>query len=146
MLNSPWPPHRVRGQALRRGIKYEAKVHERLGEEWGLQYIPNQWWKYGLEDNRAHYCQTDGLLFLPDRKLCVLVEVKLKHTAEAYWQTENLYVPLLAGYFRNTDIKIAVVEVCKWFDPITPFPVKPTLCEELTAVHVNRFNVHILNR
>jgi hypothetical protein len=138
---------KVRGQRFRRGLKYEEKVHARLQEAHGLQYFPQQWWKYFVSnDSREHYAQTDGLLFLPDRKLCVLLEVKYNHTPEAYWQVENLYIPLLQRFLRNTDYKIAAVEVCKWFDPQTPFPVRPTLCEELTAVHVEKFNVHILNR
>lgn len=144
---SPWPPTRTKGQAFRRGIKYEAKVHRQLSEVHGLQYIPQQWWQYTLAgDHRDHYCQTDGLLILSARKVIVLCEVKYSHTPEAYWQVENVYVPLLTRYLRNTDYKIAAVEVCKWFDPNTPFPVRPTLCEELTAVHPSRFSVHILNR
>lgn len=137
----------MRGQRFRRGLKYEAKVQLQLQERFGLRYIPGQWWKYftALGDGPS-YAQTDGILLDPARKLCVLFEVKYSHTTEAYWQVENLYVPLLQRFLRNTDYKIAAVEVCKWFDPCTPFPVKPTLCEELTAVHPERFNVHILNR
>lgn len=131
---------------MRRGLKYEAGVHERLQEEYGLRYVPGQWWKYHTSDGAYHYAQTDGLLYLPDRKLCVLLEVKYNHTPEAYWQCENLYVPLLSWFLKDTDYKIAAVEVVKWFDPQTPFPVRPTLCEELTAVQANRFNVHILHR
>lgn len=136
----------MKGQKFLRGIKYEAKVHERLQEAYGLRYIPNQWWQYRTEDGKVHFAQTDGLLLIPDRQLCILLEVKYNHTPEAFWQTENLYVPLLSRFLRGTNYKIAVVEVCKWFDCNTPFPVKPTLCEELTAVHPSRFNVHILNR
>jgi len=118
-----------------------------LQEEHGLRYIPQQWWEYRCSgDERRHFAQTDGLLLLPARKLCLLLEVKHSHTPESFWQVENLYMPLLGRYLRNSGWGLAAVEICKWFDPQTPFPVRPSLLEDLLSASPGKFSVHILNR
>ena len=96
---------------------------------------------------RIRYCQYDALLVLPDRGVLVIVEVKYSHTADAYWQLEHVYVPVLRSFLGPSHAwQIATVEVVKWFDPSTAFPCKVTLCEDVGQVRVNAFNVHILNR
>jgi hypothetical protein len=96
---------------------------------------------------RIRYCQPDGLLVLPARNILLIVEVKYSHTADAYWQLENLYVPVLRCFLGPANPwQIATCEVVKWFDPSTAFPTRLAMCEDLTQVRVNAFNVHILNR
>lgn len=96
---------------------------------------------------RIRYCQFDGLLVLPSRKVLVLCEVKYNHTSDAYWQLENVYVPVLRAFLgRSNPWQVATCEIVKWFDPSTTFPVQITLCQDLGGAKVGAFNVHILNR
>ena len=126
-------------------MKYERRVHERFEESFGLTYIPSTWFAYHWHD-RIRYCQPDALLLLEERRVLVIVEIKYSHTADAYWQLENVYLPVLRCFLAASDWQIATLEVVKWFDPAVQFPCKVRLCEDLTQVRVSDFNVHILNR
>lgn len=101
---------------------------------------------YGWQ-GRARYAQFDGLLILPEAQRLCIVEVKYQHTAGAYWQLEHLYIPLLRCFLGpGNPWQIATVEVCKWYDPSTRFPIAVNLCEDVIQARVGTFNVHILNR
>lgn len=76
----------------------------------------------------------------------LLVEIKLKHTVEAFWQIENLYVPVIKTLFGCSGDQIATCEVVKWYDPSVAYPRRPLLLEELERARPGAFNVHILNR
>jgi hypothetical protein len=127
------------------GVKYEQKVHERLEETYGLFYFPEQWFIYCVGE-RTKYCQVDGLLVSPKQKQITIVEVKYNHTSDAFWQMENLYVPVLQTWMRAKDWKVGTVEVVKWYDPSTKCPSRPVLRESLDTVKPGEFAVHILNR
>jgi hypothetical protein len=127
------------------GVKYELRVHERLSEAFGLNYIPSQWFQF-FDGEKVRYCQPDGLLLFERQSLLLIVEVKYSHTPDAFWQLEHLYVPVLRAFMGKSSWKIATVEVVKWFDPCVRFPVRPVLRESLEDIKVGEFAVHILNR
>lgn len=108
-----------------------------------FNYIPSQWFKYGLENRQMKYCQTDGLLFTPRQRKVLIVEFKLKHTADAYWQVEDKYIPVIRRIFP--DWEVSVCEVVNWYDPSTPFPVEVNLRKNLLDVRPGEFGVHIWN-
>lgn len=127
------------------GLKYERRVHERLYEQYGLDYIPSQWFSYH-DGESVRYCQPDGILLLERFSILLIVEVKYSHTPDAFWQVEHLYVPVLRAFIGTSPWRIATCEVVKWYDPSTRFPVRPVLRESLEDVKVGEFAVHILNR
>lgn len=131
--------------AAKRGIRYERKVHDRFLQTYGLDYIPSQWFSYGL-CGQTKYCQVDGILLAEAKGLLVLVEVKYNHTADAYWQLENLYLPVLRTWLHRSPLAIATVEVVKWYDPAVAYPRRPVLVEDLMQAKPGNFSVHILNR
>src|SRR5262245_3313723 len=113
----PYPPLTPKTQAQKRGIRYERKVSWRLLELYELSYIPALWFMYHSR-GRIRYCQFDGLLVLAERKVLAIVECKYQHTADAYWQLSNVYVPVLRSFLgRGNPYSIATCEVVKWFDP-----------------------------
>ena len=140
-----FPPQVGRTPREKAGIAYEKKVHRRLYDLYGLDYIPSQWFTY-FDGESIKHCQPDGLLLFPQEQLMVIVEVKYSHTPDAFWQLEHLYVPVLRAFMRDSGWRIATCEVVKWFDPAVAFPVRPTLRESLVDVRVGEFAVHILNR
>jgi len=143
----PFRPVQARGAAQKRGVNYEKKVSHRLIELYALEYIPSVWFVYG-ESGRTRYCQVDGLLILNKTRDLILVECKYSHTPDAYWQCENLYLPVLRAWLGNANEywSISVCEIVKWYDPHTQFPTRPRLVERLELVRPHEFNVHILNR
>jgi len=120
-------------------------VHERLSNQYGLSYIPSQWFSF-FDGERVRYCQPDALLLFERLSLLLIVEVKYSHTPDAFWQLEHLYVPVLRAFMGVSHWKIATCEIVKWFDPSTRFPVRPVLRETLEDIKVGEFAVHILNR
>lgn len=115
---------------------------EALTDRFGvLRYIPSQWFQYQLPSNQLKFCQTDGLLFTPEEKKVLIIEFKYKHTIRAYRQFEDKYVPVVSKLFPGWTI--ATVEICKWYDPSTPFPVDPVLKADIEQTKANEFGVHI---
>lgn len=128
----------------RKGVEFEQKGHEAFIDRFGpFRYIPSQWWQYQIASNQLKFCQTDGLLFTPESKKLTILEFKFKHTAEAYYQIEQKYVPVLRRYFKGWTI--SVCEVVKWYDKDIPFPIPIKLQKDVDNCRPNEFGVHILN-
>lgn len=114
-----------------------------LLNEFGFtRYIPSQWFKFQFIGRRSEFCQTDGLLFTPKQRKILIVEVKYKHTPNAYWQLEDKYLPVIRWLFR--DWEISTVEIVKWYDPSTQFPTEVILRKDILSVTPQEFGVHIL--
>jgi hypothetical protein len=111
----------------------------------GKKYIPSPWFKYFDEGSeKVRWCQPDGLYIDVRKGLIVLVEVKLKHTATAWWQLEKKYLPVVRKVFGN-DFRYALVEVVKWYDPMIPFPVNVIMRDWIPDAKPGKFQVTIWN-
>ena len=127
-----------------RGLKYEQIVHTRLSELYDKEFQPGPWFCYKSEaDERRKYCQLDGILSRADGSL-VLLEVKYNHTPDAYFQLNNLYLPVVRKLYPTVDM--ALCEVVKWYDPATVFPSPVQLLPRIHEAKAGVFSVHILNR
>jgi hypothetical protein len=82
-------------------------------------------------------------LVLPNIGKIIVVEMKLQHTAEAWWQLRYLYLPVLTKAFPPSLWKFAVCEVTKWYDPATVFPERVKLKAEVLDTAPDEFGVHI---
>ena len=92
------------------------------------------------------FCQTDGIILDTASKRITLVEVKYSHTPQAYWQMENLYIPVLQAAFKGLGYTFLTVEVVKWFDCAIQCPRRPVLRERIEDAKPGEFVVHILHR
>lgn len=118
-------------------------MHEKLLDDYGeFNYIPHQWFQYQFVGQGYKFCQTDGLLFSYKERKVLVIEIKYKHTIDAYWQLENKYVPVMKHLFK--DWEITTCEIVKWFDPSTPFPVLAILKKDILTIGPSEFGVHIL--
>jgi len=119
-------------------------VQAHLVEDLGEGYVPSPWFRFRtLADPRPRWCQPDGLHFDFERGRIVIVEVKLQHTIDAWWQLEHLYLPVVQFAFPVPEWELAVCEVTKWYDPATAFPVRPVLCRDILRAKREDFSVHI---
>lgn len=149
-LSSPPPFSRRRKKrgARRRGELYEAAAHKEFSTcfPWGAQYIKSPWFQFYERDSpRPRYCQPDALLVFPELRRLLILEMKLQHTAAAWWQVCQLYKPVLEWMFLPGAWEICCVEIVKWFDPAVAFPERPAMVPDLLAVEPGRFSVHIWN-
>jgi len=113
-------------------------------DEYGfVRYLPSQWFQFQFFGRQLQFCQTDGLLFTPKQQKVLIVEVKYKHTPDAYWQLENKYLPVMRWLFR--DWEISTIEIVKWYDPSTQFPTTVALKKNILDTKPYEFGVHIMN-
>jgi len=145
---SPIPPPFIREKKRRGrradGIRYEKRVHEYLTDLYGDFYIPSLWLLFQeVGRDRPRWCQPDGLLFLPYTGQITIVECKLQHTSDAYWQLKWLYLPVIAKAFPGTHWKFGLCEVVKWYDPATQFPEPVRLRASVSDVTPFEIGVHI---
>ena len=128
--------------AKARGVNYETKVQDHLSSLLPDTYVASPWFEFTSAENpRPRLCQADGFSIDIARGEILLVEVKLKHCALAWWQLHHLYAPVVQWLWPGWTIK--TVEVVKWFDPATRTPDSPRLRSDLAAVQPGEFAVHI---
>lgn len=122
------------------GIKYEKKVqaHLSLTDE---NYIPG-FWLHFLSAGQWKWCQPDGIRFDLDSGRITVVEVKYRHTSDAWWQTKKLYYPVLRAIFPESLWSFDFCEVVKWFDPSIKFPEEIRLTDDPFRKS-DKFKVHI---
>ena len=107
-------------------------------------YVASPWFLFkeaGRETPR--WCQPDGLLFLPYSGQIIIVECKLKHTSDAWWQLKMLYLPVIAKAFPEHLWKYGLCEVVRWYDPDVFFPEAIRLIPDVAKVGPKDFGVHI---
>lgn len=137
-------PARRRKGRRRSGELYERRVQTWLSEEFGPAYLPSPWFYFrAVGEDRVRWAQPDGLLFDFTSGTITIIEVKLQHTAAAWWQVKWLYHPLVAHVFPPDLWRYAFVEVVKWFDRDTLFPEKCALLPHIAMADVGKFGVHI---
>lgn len=125
------------------GIKYERKVHDFFSALYP-GYITSPWLQFKAKGfDRLRWCQPDALLLDPRAGLCTIIEVKYQHTDMAYWQMKELYQPVLAAILSPDLWEFRFLEIVKWYDPATSFPVEPQLCSNLDVVKAGEVGVHI---
>lgn len=128
------------------GIRYEKKAQQKLQEMYGGSYLASPWFSYRKTPNgRLCIRQPDGLVFDFHRGIIFIVEIKLRHTADAWTQIRRVYEPLVRAAFPRHLWEIRVCEVVRWFDPHTYFPEDISMVESVDAVLPARFGVHILS-
>jgi hypothetical protein len=102
--------------AQRAGMRYERKVHDHFASLWGDRYVPSPVFSF-YDASGKRFCIPDGLLDLGENRI-VVFEIKFQHMPEAWWQLDQLYRPVLKALYKD----VYLVEVCRSFDPATPFP------------------------
>lgn len=147
------PPSFIAGSkitgAKRQGLNYEKRAQlyietyiARNSSLPGIEYVRSPWLCYkSLGNNgKLSYCQPDGIILQRDALRGVIVEIKLQHTSEAYFQTRHLYQPVLEKIFP--EFTFSVLEVTKWLDPHIKFP-EPFIHAESLLHFDAKFGVHI---
>lgn len=128
-------------KAQRTGKRYERKALAHLSEVCGDRFRPSPWFKFEDDTNSIRWCQPDAILHT--QFATVIFEIKYSFTSDAWWQLRHLYEPVIRKVYARP---IAVVVVCKSFDPAVPFPEKYALLPRVDPLHGNleRDCTHIL--
>lgn len=111
---------------------------------YGDMYIPGPWLQF--YDPAQRICQPDGLLFDVENGVIILIEIKLRHCTEAYWQLKKLYLPVLRDMFPYTLWDIRCIEIVRWYDPDVQWPDNHILRENVEDAPRQGIGVHIYNK
>jgi hypothetical protein len=148
----PWQtnlPPPVRTAAQRSGQRYERRAHQALSarfspERGTLLYAPAMWIAYSVSgEGKLHWAQPDGLLIDLKRGLITVLEIKIRHTTDAWWQLRKLYEPLIRKLFGSA-WRYAVCEVVRWYDPVVRWPEQLVFSADPGGLPANSFGLHIL--
>lgn len=129
------------------GMRYERKAHEYLKLIHPDSCASSPWITFTTRSSRGKplWCQPDALLIDFRRGVIAVIEIKLKHTSDAWWQVRKLYTPVVSHLFRP-GWKYVAIELVKVFDPHTKFPEKFRMLKNLTYATSSvpgEFYVHI---
>jgi len=119
------------------GARYERQVLSIFSERYDGQFRRTPVIRF--HDGMHHRSIIpDGIIF-PTPNFVVIVEIKYQHMPEAWWQLRRLYQPVLQTMYPRSSI--CVLEVCRSFDPHTPFPEPTVLVDEDSSFLSSSFQV-----
>lgn len=124
------------------GLRYEAKVQSAFLDHYGNRYLQSPWLAF-WDNNGYRMCQPDGLLFDFFRGRLTIIEIKLRHTSDAYYQLRQLYEPVIRILFPSSLWDIRCCEVVKWYDPAIAFPGQVQLRENPEDTDPSTIGIHI---
>lgn len=125
--------------AQHNGLRYESQVQDQLVKMFS-EYTPEPELHF-IDQGVYRNVRPDGILVGENH--LVIFEIKYQHVPEAWWQLEKLYKVVLDGLYHRP---ISLVEICRSYDPATPFPCEVGMISDLeTWVSEYRpiFGVHV---
>ena len=129
------------GTMAAKGYAHEDNVNAKLDSN--PFYIPGPWFEYMTTGGRVGHCQPDGLIFQPEKGRIVIIEAKLRHCPEAFYQLVNLYGPIVQHVFPAWTL--GYQEVVRWYNVHEHFPGPHVLRENISdPPHAKLVGVHIL--
>lgn len=109
-----------------------------------LEYRQSPWMEF-VDRSGRRWCQLDGLLINSLAPAACIYEVKYKHTADAWWQLTQLYLPVVRVALPAIRL-ISLCEIVHWHDPQVDFPQRYDLTDSpLRIPHAHRIAVCIFN-
>lgn len=129
--------------AQRLGLSYQKKIEKFVRSNSNSWDVKCGVWFCYHDDDRRRFCQPDILLDDAANKVCVIVETKLRWTANAWWQLRRLYEPVLR-HVRGPDWTLILLCITKSFDPAVGCPEEVNLCDDLFDARPDRFNVLVV--
>ena len=104
-------------QAKKLGIRFEKQVSNALSSLYHDRWVP----QFSFRFNGNQRAIVDGLLFDEKFRAAIIVEIKLRHTGDAFHQVWNFYKPIVDRAFRGA-VVLSALEICRYYDPSVKLP------------------------
>ena len=99
-------------EAKKLGIRFEKQVSQSFSSLYHERWVP----QFAFRFNGNQRAIVDGLLFSEDFKAATIVEIKLRHTGDAFYQVWDFYKPIVDRAFKGI-IPLSCLEICRYYDP-----------------------------
>ena len=113
------PQPKVTQAAAKQGLRFEAKVLSALAADCGPRFLPSPCFSFQVNSKRGRAIP-DGLLLSQDQTTATIVEIKLRHSGDAWWQLTRFYHPIAQEALRG--LRVVLLEICKHYDPSVKLP------------------------
>jgi hypothetical protein len=132
---------RTRKASAKMGLRFEGKVLDGLSSRFGERFstgVPISFQEFG---GKPGYAIPDGMLLSPCGKQLLVVEIKLRHLGDAYYQLNEFYLPILRRALRGT-LELRALEICQHYDPAIRLPKPKCFVVEVENCFVISPHVH----
>src|SRR3990172_1882817 len=124
------------------GLRFEKEALAFLSHSFPGTFVPRPWFRYmAAGENELRWCQPDGLLFQPRTGIITIVEVKIRHTGEAWQKLSGLYASVVGSLFPAHLWQIALCEFTRMFDCAVACSAQPRLYDSVHQVRPGEFGV-----
>lgn len=114
--------------AQKAGLAYEAKVlSDLLIDLESCVFHPAL--KFSSREHLYEYCIPDAMATSKCGKVVTIIEIKARHTQDAWMQLHNLYLPVVRAIWPDRHINL--LEICKEFGPDVQLPGKSSVVDDL---------------
>ena len=129
---------RPRTGAKAAGLRFEKQVVKSLEQKYSgfISGIPFQ---YKTEYADKVICIPDG--FLLYGKEIIVIEIKLRHTIDAWFQLRKLYSPVLQKVFSRP---VRMMEICKVYEPGVVFPERILILKDVREFLTSKEEMGVL--
>src|SRR3990172_6407776 len=98
------------------GLRFEKEALSFLCSSFPGLFVPRPWFRYMVTgENDLRWCQPDGLLFSPRTGLITIIEVKIRHTNDAWQKLSGLYASVVSTLFPAQLWQAALCEFTTMF-------------------------------
>lgn len=131
-----------RSGAQKAGLAYQKRVGALLAETVGSSNMVSGPWYYYLDGSgRRNYCQPDFLLCHAFEAV-VVTEVKLRWTADAWWQLRKIYLPVLC--VARPQSKLLALCICRSYDPAIRIEEPVHFVDSPSEAVADKFNLCVM--
>ena len=125
---------KVRKASAKAGLKFEDKVCKELQAAFGPRFaraVPISFQEeHSHSFSRPAFAIPDGLLLSGDGRSLLCIEIKLRHSSDAWFQLNRFYLPILRRVVGNS-LRLFGAEICLHYDPAARVPVEKTIVSKL---------------
>lgn len=138
---NPHPPSRTRSGAKLAGLRYEKKIKEHLTRTFGADAILAPWFSFS-DGGKRRCCSPDALIRRGDH--FVIVEIKIRHVVDSWWQLRHLYLPVLEQWRPMSQFRL--LTIVGSYDPSTFYPEITPLVYDFAEIPEDRIAVMRLKK
>ncbi len=115
--------------AQKAGLAYEKKVLAHLLLDLDdCQFHPAL--KFSSRQGFYEYCIPDAIAWNDRRDILTVIEIKSRHTRDAWMQLNNLYLPVVRAIWPQKHINL--LEICRDYEPGNVLPGASVLVEDVS--------------